>query len=124
VYQTTRYTAEQPSHLFPLGFWHVGFSKNNLEITLGKKDQYPDERGSKPQKVQRFGCLDLLKDGIMRKKHETRFCVECGGELEPLDIQDNQNSHADLFICIRVLRGKLENVWDKIKGKSKKSSES
>lgn len=57
----------------------------------------------------------------MKKKPEARFCVECGGELEPLDIQDNQNSHADLFICTRVLRGKLENVWDKIEGKSKKS---
>lgn len=54
----------------------------------------------------------------MSNKVETRFCVECGGELEPLD---NQDSHANLWDCIRVLKGKLNDVWDKLISETKKS---
>jgi len=54
----------------------------------------------------------------MKNKIETRFCIECGGELEPLD---NQDSHTNLFDCIRVLKGKLNDVWDKLISETKKS---
>jgi hypothetical protein len=47
----------------------------------------------------------------MKKKIETRFCIECGGELEPLD---NQDSHTNPKVCIKVLKEKLDDVWDKL----------
>ena len=44
------------------------------------------------------------------KKKGKRYCLECEGELEPLD---NIDSHTNPRSCIKILREKLEVLQSK-----------
>lgn len=54
-------------------------------------------------------------------KPNTKYCVECEGELV-VDI-DNENCHVDLYVCIRnlqaniaVIQSKYEDALDNYEG--------
>jgi hypothetical protein len=42
--------------------------------------------------------------------NEKRFCLECEGELDPLD---NMDSHTNPRVCIKIIREKLEELESK-----------